>query len=211
MFHRCKKCSDIFFQILKRRLISWITSQNVQTLQIFATSASFLWGNLKKICLKFEEIFILQNNGVELQDKTYKSADLKQTRVILTLNMPNYNKMFWTNTFWQWKNSGNLWKKYASHHNLKCFSSFIPLFDSHIIHIPESRNNRLTSIKLKWTRKLFCVFFVAWKGSLPPTLAEEVIKWQTTDYGQNKMPMSPLCMLHRWAQKGEGAISKILF
>ena len=36
-----------FFWILKRWLISWITSKNVQKFQIFAISTSFPWGNLK--------------------------------------------------------------------------------------------------------------------------------------------------------------------
>ncbi len=37
-----------FCRILKRWFISWITGQNVQTLQIFAIFESFLWGNPKK-------------------------------------------------------------------------------------------------------------------------------------------------------------------
>ncbi len=36
-----------FCRILKRWVISWITSQNVQRLQIFAISASFLKGDIK--------------------------------------------------------------------------------------------------------------------------------------------------------------------
>ncbi len=44
----------IFCQILKRWLISWLTSQIIHRFQIFAILASFLWGNPKsprKLCL----------------------------------------------------------------------------------------------------------------------------------------------------------------
>ena len=44
-----------FFWILKRGFISWITSQNIQGLQIFAILASFLWGNLKQLMWPMKE------------------------------------------------------------------------------------------------------------------------------------------------------------
>ncbi len=80
-----------FFWILKRWFISWITSQNIQRLEISAILSSFLWGNLnysmsEKLFLDIQSASWFKNLFWMASEVTGTLEHMAETKVLYTQN-----------------------------------------------------------------------------------------------------------------------------
>ena len=82
-----------FCRILKRWLLSWITSQNFQRLKVFVILASFLWGNLKKTIS--ERLVLLHKIMILKCEETASFHGLKAHSFVVfcSMNIFEYHKM----------------------------------------------------------------------------------------------------------------------